>query len=215
MTPLLERDVYLFDLDNTLYRPQEQLIEQIVTRMTDSVARHLSLSGEQAYQLCDDYYLKYGGALRGIQLHHPEADLDAITFEAHNVDLANVGIDSMLQRALADNSKTRYVFTNSPRFYAERVLDHLGLAQYFDGVFTVEQTGFQMKPDPHAFIEISKHFGFNADNAVMFDDQPSNLLTARNLGMRTVLVNRDDIENHDACYRTETLPAFLTHLNRR
>ncbi|WP_298442121.1 pyrimidine 5'-nucleotidase [uncultured Ferrimonas sp.] len=215
MTPLLERDIYLFDLDNTLYHPKEQIIEQIVVRMRDVVAKQMQLPTEQAYELCEDYYLKYGGTLRGLQLHHPELDIDEISFKAHHVDLQNVQADSALQQALSDNSKTRYVFTNSPRPYAERMLQHLGLADHFSGIFSVEQTrNYQMKPDPHAFERICQQFNFSATDAVMFDDQPSNLATAKAMGMRTVLVNRFDLDEHSACYRTEQLPKFLSKLNQ-
>ncbi|QIZ76707.1 pyrimidine 5'-nucleotidase [Ferrimonas lipolytica] len=213
MTPLLERDIYLFDLDNTLYQPKEQLIEQIIVRMRDSVAKQMQVSKQHAYDLCEEYYRLYGGTLRGIQLHHPELDLNSISFEAHHVDLQNVQQQPALQQALRDNSKTRYVFTNSPRPYAERVLQHLGLSNYFNGIFSVEQTDYQMKPDPFAFERICNHFSFQPQQAVMFDDQPSNLATAKEMGMRTVLVNRNDLDEHSACYRTEQLPNFIDALN--
>ncbi len=213
MTPLLEREIYLFDLDNTLYDPKNQLIEQIVTRMTHSVAAHLHLAYEQAYQLCEEYYQQYGGTLRGLQLHHPQVDLEQVCYEAHDVDLSGVIPCPALSHALANTLKTRYVFTNSPRQYAERVLQHLGLSDYVDGIFSVELTDYKMKPDPHAYRSICQHFGFDATQAVLFDDQLANVATGQELGMRTVLVNRSDITQTEACYRTEALPDFLQNLN--
>ena len=38
------------------------------------------------------------------------------------------------------------------------------------------------------------------------------LTTAKALGMRTILVNRADVEQHDACYKTEDLPSFMASL---
>ncbi|GAA4899484.1 pyrimidine 5'-nucleotidase [Ferrimonas pelagia] len=214
MTPLLERDIYLFDLDNTLYRPESQIIEQIILRFRDYISDALQLSPQDADALCTKYYLKYGGTLRGMQLHHPQIDLDALSFYAHNVDLTHVAQAPSLAQALLDNGKQRFVFTNSPRPYAERLLEHLGLAHCFDGVFSVEQTDYKMKPHPHAYQTICDHFGFESRNAVMFDDQPSNLTTAQQMGMRTVLVNRDDLDEHQACYRTEQLADFVSSLNQ-
>ncbi|SHG91541.1 pyrimidine 5'-nucleotidase [Ferrimonas marina] len=214
MTPLLERDIYLFDLDNTLYRPENQIIEQIILRFRDYISDAMSLSPEDADALCTKYYLQYGGTLRGMQLHHPEIDLEALSFYAHNVDLTGVDRAPALEQALLANNKSRFVFTNSPRPYAERVLEHLGLRHCFDGVFSVEQTDYKMKPHPHAFKTIGDHFGFECDNAVLFDDQTSNIGTAREMGMRTVLVNRDDLSEHNACYRTEQLANFVDHLNQ-
>ncbi|GAA5188398.1 pyrimidine 5'-nucleotidase [Ferrimonas gelatinilytica] len=215
MTPLLERDIYLFDLDNTLYRPENQIIEQIIRRFRDYVSEALGLTPLAADELCHHYYLTYGGTLRGIQLHHPDVDLLSLSSYAHDVDLSSVTGCENLVEALEQNGKKRYVFTNSPRPYAERVLEHLGLRHCFDEVFSVEQTNYKMKPHPHAFRTICDHFGFEADNAVIFDDQPSNLTTAQTLGMRTVLVNRDDLESHTACFRTEQLAQFVGQLNQQ
>ncbi len=215
MSPLLERDVYLFDLDNTLYAPETGILEQVGRRMRDFVAREFQLSDEDAQAFCHRYYKQYGGTLRGLQLHHPDVDLNAFSEYAHNVELDTLPRVPELASELLATNKRRILFTNASRPYAERLLDHLGLSHCFEGLFSVEQVDYQMKPHPHAFKTICDHFGFHADNAVMFDDQPDNLTTARALGMRTVLVNRKDLAEHPACYRTEDLTGFLGALNRR
>ena len=214
MTPLLERDIHLFDLDNTLYHPDNRILEQIGDRMRQYVAQHFGISHEAANELCFRYYRQYGGTIRGLQLHHPEVDLDEFSEFSHQVELAQVQKATALKKALKSGTHTRYVFTNSPLPYAERLLKHLDLTDCFDGIFSVELTGYQMKPNPHAFHTICRHFEFDASNAVMYDDQPDNLATAKNLGMRTVLVNREDLKEHDACYRTEALPEFVSRLKR-
>ena len=214
MTPLLARDVHLFDLDNTLYPPQSAIIEQIIPRMGLFVSNELGLSIEASNALCDDYYLRYGGAGRGIQLHHPDVDLNKFSEFSHQVNLDNVEKATKLKNALHAFKKSRYVFTNSPLPYATRVLKHIDLYDCFDGIFSVEQTGYQMKPDPHAFNTICQHFGFDASDAAFYDDQESNIATAKALGMRTVLVNRGDIIHHDACYKTEDLPSFVASLTK-
>ncbi|MBY5991750.1 pyrimidine 5'-nucleotidase [Ferrimonas balearica] len=214
MSPLLERNVYLFDLDNTLYSPQSGILDQVGQRMRDYVAREFQLSHDEAHAFCQRYYKRYGGTLRGLQLHHPQVDLEAFSQYAHDVELDNLPRVSELADELAAISKRRILFTNSPRPYAERLLDHLGLSHCFEGLFSVEQVDYRMKPHPHAFQTICDHFGFEADSAVMFDDQPDNLSTAKTLGMRTVLVNREDLNDHPACYRTEDLTGFLGALNR-
>ncbi|MBY6185648.1 pyrimidine 5'-nucleotidase [Marinobacter hydrocarbonoclasticus] len=215
MSPLLQRDVYLFDLDNTLYSPESGILDQVGQRMRDFVAREFQLSDADAHAFCQRYYKQYGGTLRGLQLHHPQVDLAAFSSYAHDVALDALPRVPELADELQAISKRRILFTNSPRPYAERLLDHLGLSHCFEGLFSVEQVDFQMKPHPHAFKTICDQFGFQAEQAVMFDDQPDNLTTAKSLGMRTVLVNRQDLASHDACYRTENLTGFLSSLNGR
>lgn len=214
MTPLLERDIHLFDLDNTLYHPDNKILEQVGSRMCHYIAERFAISSDAAYKLCHQYYRQYGGTCRGLQLHHPEVDLNEFSDYAHRVELAHVEKASELKEALNANHHTRYIFTNSPLPYAERLLKHLDLADCFDGIFSVELTGYQMKPDPHAFHTICRHFEFDAANAVMYDDQPDNLVTAKAVGMRTVLVNREDLKEHGACYRTEALPDFVSRLKK-
>ena len=212
MTPLLERDVHLFDLDNTLYHPKNAILEQIAPRMRRFISNELSLSLEESNTLCDDYYQRYGGTIRGIQLHYPSVDLNKFSDFSHEVNLENVEKATKLKDALHAFKKSRYVFTNSPLAYATRVLKHIDLYDCFDGIFSVELTGYQMKPDPHAFNTICQHFDFEASDAAFYDDQVSNIATAKALGMRTVLVNRGDIDKHDACYKTEDLPNFVESL---
>ena len=212
MTPLLDRDVHLFDLDNTLYSPKNAILEQIAPRMRAFISNELGISMAQSNALCDDYYQRYGGTIRGIQLHYPSVDLNKFSEFSHQVNLDKVEKATKLKDALHAFKKSRYVFTNSPLPYATRVLKHIDLYDCFDGIFSVELTGYQMKPDPHAFNTICQHFGFEAKDAAFYDDQESNIATGKALGMRTVLVNRADIDKHDACYKTEDLPQFVASL---
>ena len=76
LIPLLERDVHLFDLDNTLYHPSNAILEQIAPRMRRFISNELSISIEESNALCDNYYQRYGGTIRGIQLHHSSVNLN-------------------------------------------------------------------------------------------------------------------------------------------
>jgi len=204
--------VHLFDLDNTLYHPKNGILEQIAPRMRQFISNELSISIEESNALCDSYYQRYGGTIRGIQLHHAHVDLNRFSEFSHEVNLDNVEKSLKLKNALQALDKSCYVFTNSPRPYAKRVLKHLDLSDCFDGIFSVELTGYQMKPAPHAFNTICEHFAFKAENAAFYDDQTANIATAKSLGMRTVLVNRGDLDKHDACFKTEDLPSFVDAL---
>jgi len=212
LTPLLARDVHLFDLDNTLYHPKNAILEQIAPRMRAFISNELGISIAESNALCDSYYQRYGGTIRGIQLDYPSVDLNKFSEFSHQVNLEKVEKATLLKEALHGFKKSRYVFTNSPLAYATRVLKHIDLYDCFDGIFSVELTDYKMKPDPHAFNTICQHFDFEASDAAFYDDQVANINTAKALGMRTVLVNRADINEHDACYKTEDLPSFVDAL---
>ncbi|USD35815.1 MULTISPECIES: pyrimidine 5'-nucleotidase [Ferrimonas] len=214
MSPLQERPVFLFDLDNTLYHPDAGILDQVGSRMKHYVADKLALSPEQATELCFGYYHKYGGTLRGLQQHHPEVDLDDFSVYAHDVDTSKLHHNADLAEQLNALPQKRYIFTNAALPYARRLMGIIGIDQCFDGIFSVEDTGFKMKPDPHAYEQIAAKFGFRGCDAVMFDDQPANLDTAQGFGIRTVLVNRPDVRQHNACYATSSLTHFLRKLNQ-
>ena len=214
MNPLLEREIFLFDLDNTLYHPDAGILDQVGARMKHYVADKLALSPEQATELCFGYYHRYGGTLRGLQQHHPEVDIDDFSVYAHDVDTSRLTRQDELAEQLLALPQKCYIFTNAARPYAERLLNKMGLDHCFDGMFSVEETDFKMKPDPFAYERICNKYGFSGDQAVMFDDQPANLDTARSLGIRTVLVNRPDVKEHSACYATSSLPHFIRKLNQ-
>ncbi|TKB54197.1 pyrimidine 5'-nucleotidase [Ferrimonas aestuarii] len=207
-----EQTVLLFDLDNTLYLPSAGILDQIGQRMKRYVANSLNLSFEQATELCFGYYHRYGGTLRGLQQHHPEVDLDDFSVYAHNVDTSLLHPQPQLATALNGLQNRKYIFTNSALPYAKRLLEKMELQNCFDGIFSVEDTDFKMKPDAIAYERICRKFDVDPNKAMMFDDQPANLETAASMGMKTVLVNRSDITAPTTTYATSELTQFLIGL---
>ncbi|MBP8072431.1 MAG: HAD-IA family hydrolase, partial [Brevundimonas sp.] len=71
---------------------------------------------------------------------------------------------------------------------AGRVLDRLGVAGCFDGVFAIEDADLTPKPAPSTFRHVIERFGFEPRQAAFFEDTPRNLEPAKALGMTTVLI---------------------------
>jgi putative hydrolase of the HAD superfamily len=84
----------------------------------------------------------------------------------------------------------KVVFSNSPAGYAGAVLRILGIADLFDGVFSIEHTGFRPKPDPAGFLRLLRRHRLHPRGCVMVEDSLDNLMTAKRLGMKTVWVAR-------------------------
>jgi putative hydrolase of the HAD superfamily len=82
----------------------------------------------------------------------------------------------------------KVVFSNSPVSYARAVLQILRVTDLFDGVFSIEHTGFRPKPDPAGFLRLLRRHGLHPRGCVMVEDSLENLMTAWRLGMRTVWV---------------------------
>ena len=180
-------DVWLFDLDNTLYPPGTGFMGLIEARMTAFVARHVGLSHDDAHALQKRYYRELGTTLAGLMAHHgvrPEDYLDQV----HDVPLDSLTPDPDLIAAIHRLPGRRLVFTNGDQRHAGRVLNHLGLADAFEDVFHIASADFVPKPHPDTFDKLIKAHAIAPRAAAFFEDSEKNLEPAAALGMTTILV---------------------------
>jgi len=97
--------------------------------------------------------------------------------------------DNTLGHALARLEGKRLVFSNAPRHYVEEVLRALGVARWFDAVYTIESTRYRPKPAFQGFRVLLRAHNLDAHRCALIDDMPENLRTAKRLGMSTVWVS--------------------------
>lgn len=204
-------DTWLFDLDNTLYPPECELMGRVSKRMTDFVARQTGLSWDEARALQKRYYHEHGTTLAGMMAHHG-VDPAAYIAEVQDVGVDCVRPDPELGLALERLPGRRLVFTNAGGAYAERVLDRLGISPLFEDIFHIEASDYIPKPQPEAFARMVERHGVTPRRCAFFEDTEWNLAPAALLGMTTVLV-RPDAEASQAAFvdhRTADLTAFLS-----
>ena len=103
-----------------------------------------------------------------------------------------------------------YIFTNASDFHTTRVLKQLGLENYFDGILTIEDTGLIAKPKSKYFEIGRNRFDIDFSNAVFFEDSSHNLVTAKNLGMQTVLVHADDNKSKANFYDNQEIDFYVS-----
>lgn len=187
MNSLAGRDVWVFDLDNTLYPAEHEVFDAIGDRMTAYIARHVGLDTAEALALRERYFDTYGATVVGLVRHH---DVDAADFmhEVHDVPLDSVDPDPELAGLIGRLPGRRIVFTNGGREYARRILARLGIDGAFDTVFALEDSGLTPKPQRGAFESLIAKCMFNPAHAVMFEDHLRNLEPAAELGFATVLI---------------------------
>lgn len=200
---------WLFDLDNTLYPATSSLFPQIDVRMTAFIADFLKVPKDEAFRVQKGFYRKYGTSLRGLMLEHglePDVFLDYV----HDIDHSVLDHDANLDTALARLPGRKLIFTNGSERHAERVLDRLGLADHFEGIFDVRAAGYIPKPDPETYKIIVKRHGIEARATAFFEDSPLNLKPAAEIGMTTILVRHGPDEAAAADHRSHR-DADLTH----
>ena len=182
-----------FDLDATLYGPDTGLWEEIGSRIERYLREVLRFPPDILRAIKRDYYLRYGTTLRGLQLNDQVDPDDYLQF-VHDIPLQNyLAPDPELRALLLDLPQQRWVFTNSDRKHAERVLDALGIADCFTGCITVESIDYQCKPNSEAYSAALRISGEeNYENVLFLDDSDRNLAGAHALGVFTVLVGTTD-----------------------
>lgn len=185
-----DRDVWIFDLDNTLYPGECNLFSQVDHRMGEFIAKYLGVPYAYARHLQKSYYRQFGTTLSGLMTIHkmdPHAFLDYV----HDIDLSVISADAALRAQIAALPGRRFIFTNGSHGHAERVADKLGILDLFQGITDIAACGFVPKPDQRAFDAMLARHGVEAERAAMFEDMPMNLEVPHRLGMTTVLVHSD------------------------
>ena len=180
-------DVWLFDLDNTLYPPETEFMSLIEARMTAFVARETGLPRDAAWALQKRYLHEHGTTLAGLMAHHgvdPEAFLD----EVHDVSMDALAPDPALRESLSRLPGRRLVFTNGDERHAARVLDKLAIADRFEAVFHIAAADYVPKPAPATFARLVAAHAIDPRRACFFEDSEKNLAPAADIGMTTVLV---------------------------
>ena len=206
-------DTWIFDLDQTLYPHEAEVMALIEGRMTVFVARETGLEPADAYALQKRYLSEHGTTLAGLMAHH---GVDPYRFlnEVHDVSLDGLQADHELNALIRAMTGRRLVFTNGDERHAVRILAKLEMADLFDGVFHLEHANFVPKPNRGTFdLMMAKH-NVRPEAAAFFEDSPKNLKPAHELGMKTILVGPKAEGNSDdwVDFRSPSLKAFLKRL---
>ncbi len=191
MTVFKNVDTWVFDLDNTLYDADTGLMSRISDRMTLFISELLGVSYEEAGRIRQAYWEKHGVTLRGLMVEH-QVDPHKFLAHAHDFDVSDIPRCDVIRQGLKGLPGRKVIFTNAPRHFALRMTDHLGIAEHFDGIFSIEDTEFLPKPQPSAYKTFVDKQGVDPARACMLDDMEINLKPAADLGMKTVWLHGRD-----------------------
>ena len=210
---------WVFDLDDTLYPANSGLYSQISKNICAYVMKKLNLDEKTAFALQKEYYHKYGATIRGLMMEH-NVDPKEFAYGIQNLDLSPLKKNPQLKKSLQALPGKKVVYTNGAPPHAEQILDKLGLTDCFEGVFSIWDADFIPKPDLRGYSKMLKFFDLNAEESIMFDDSPANILGAKKAGMHTVWIS-SNVENNKYCsvdtkdfcdYETKDVMTFLSGL---
>jgi putative hydrolase of the HAD superfamily len=187
--------VWLFDLDNTLHDATHASMPGINAGMTDYMVEFLGLARDDADRLRRLYWRRYGATLLGLMRHH---GVGAAHFLHHTHVLP--GLEQRVRghphdlAALGALPGLKFILTNAPRLYAERVLGVLGIGHWFDGVISIEDMRMfghlRPKPDVRMLRRLLARLGVPAGRVVLVEDTLEHQKAARRLGIATVWMQR-------------------------
>jgi putative hydrolase of the HAD superfamily len=161
----------------------------VVSRRIDGfMATRLGMDEALIRRLRQRYWEQYGTTMRGL-LHEYQIDAEDYLSYVHDFTVDELlARNERLDRVLAALTWRKVIFTNAPAQHAQQVLEALGVAQHFERVFDVRETGFVGKPDPRAFHHVLATLGVEGEACIALDDSIPNLRTAKSLSMVAVLV---------------------------
>jgi putative hydrolase of the HAD superfamily len=180
-------DCWIFDLDNTLYPASCNLFDQVDRRIGAFIGELLQVDAAEAKRLQKHYFREYGTTLRGLMDHHGIAPAGFLEY-VHAIDVSPVPPSPALGAALSALDGRKLIFTNGSVAHAERVMNRLGVAGHFAGVFDIVAADYQPKPNPATYAAMVERHNVDPRAAAMFEDLPRNLAPAAALGMTTILV---------------------------
>jgi putative hydrolase of the HAD superfamily len=181
----------LFDLDNTLYSEECDLFSLIDVRINRYMEEIIAIDPADVDTLRRRYWQEYGATLQGLVRHHAIDPEDYLAY-VHAVDVASRIIpDPGLRHALTGLGLPSYIFTNGSRCHVDRVVSALGLDGLFTDIFDIRIANYQPKPNPDPYRQVLQRLAVTGDQCIMVEDQLQNLKTAKQFGMKTVLVGME------------------------
>lgn len=187
---------WIFDLDNTLYPRTCDLFAQVDKLITKYVMDITGLDREPARKLQKQHYHDHGTTLNGL-MHSHDIDPDHYLTTVHDIDYSPVLPYPELVETIRALPGRKYIFTNADIGHAEAVLNRLGGADIFDGMFDIKAAGYQPKPARIAYETCFTALDVTPEKAVMFDDLAKNLKVPHDMGVSTVHVVPDEGFAHE------------------
>jgi len=187
-------DTIFFDLDATLYPESNGLWPAIRENIDRFMREEMKIPKDEIPKMREHYYAHYGTTLRGLQIHYGVEPRDYLNY-VHDLPLDRfLQSDPDLRKMLLSIPKRRWIFTNSDRPHAERVLTQLGIEDCFEDIVDVYTLEQHPKPQPEAYQLALETAGVpEPQTCALLDDSIRNLASAKEMGFFTILVGHNGI----------------------
>ena len=194
------------DLDGTVYDQNNGMWEEMSARIDVFLENEIGIPRHEVLATRENYYRSYGSTLRGLQLHQA-VDAEAFLDYVHDLDLNTyLAPDPKLKALLASLPYPKWIFTNSHRHHAERVLQRIGIEDQFEGIIDVWALNYLPKPHPKTYA-MARAIADNPrpSQIVFVDDTLKNLTEAKEQGWHTIWID----QHSPSPYAPYTIPTLF------
>lgn len=185
------KNIWLFDLDNTLYSPKTGIFSQIDFRMKKFISNKLKISENEAFNIQKKFYKKYGSTLFGL-MRNFNCDPEEFLRFVHDIDFRNLKKSVSLRKKIHFLPGKKILYTNGDADYAKKLLNALGLDGVFYDIFDIRRTNYIPKPKKQSFEKLVSLYDLKTSEVVYFDDLDKNLKTAFLNGVTTVHISEEN-----------------------
>ena len=186
------RRVWFFDLDNTLHDAQAHIFPSMNAQIGQYLMRRFNIGEADANAMRRGFWEKYGTTMEGLARHHGTNPAEFLRATHQFPELADMVVhENAVRHALARLPGRKIIYSNAPRHYVDEVVRALGVARYFDAVYSIENTRYLGKPSVAGFRMLLRKHHLVAARCALVDDMLENLRTAKRLGLATVWVSRE------------------------
>ena len=181
----------LLDVDDTLYPKGAGPFNLVSGKIEEYVMSWCGLDIEETRALRDRYVDTYGSTLGGLMKHHG-VDPDDYLEKVHDVPVEKLlHRDERLKSIISGIMHNMVVFSNGSVDYVRRVLRSLDVLELLGDLFTIEFMDYIPKPRTYPYRKLLELYGASPGDCMLLDDRLPNVLTARDMGMKAVLVGAD------------------------
>lgn len=124
---------------------------------------------------------KLDATLEQLMARHQEYKMKR--FSQENIEPID-GISDLLKKAV-DRGLKIALATSSPRYFAEHILNNMGLMPCFDVLVTADDIT-RSKPDPEIYLKAAERLGVSPDFCVAVEDAELGIQSAKAAGMRVI-----------------------------
>ncbi|KAK3021570.1 hypothetical protein RJ639_046277 [Escallonia herrerae] len=197
-------DCLIFDLDDTLYSSKIGIGEATRRNIEDFLVEKCGFAKSNASTLRSELLRTYGGTLAGLRALGYDVDADDYHSFVHGrlpYDL--IKPDARLRGLLRSINQRKIIFTNSDGIHAMKVLDRLGIKDFFEQIIcfetmnpsltkssTPDEFPIVLKPSLDAMNIAMDVAEVDPRRTLFFDDSVRNVAAGKAVGLQTALVGK-------------------------